>query len=283
MESETKHQERAPAQIKICGLRREEDIHIVNELKPEYIGFVFYEKSKRNVTEEQAERLRNMLSEDIIPVGVFVDADIEFVAGLLKKKIISIAQLHGHESEEYIKKLRRLLSLNSENDDSFSDIDLTMKYQHSIAGKNSDYYAPVNGIDEDETHVEQVLVNENFQSESRRITGEKTQIETHVPKIIKAFLVKGEDDIAKAQQSPADYILFDQGLGSGETFDWDMAERLLKDFPKPYFLAGGLDQNNVREAIDRLKPYAVDISSRVETDGFKDREKIKAFIDAVRR
>ena len=237
MEAATKADNRSPAKIKICGLRREEDIRIINELKPEYVGFVFYEKSKRNVTEEQAERFRNMLFRDIISVGVFVDADLEKVARLLGKGVISIAQLHGHESGEYIKELRRMVTLNSENDRSFSSFNPVMK------------------------------------SPTRR----------HSPKIIKAFLVRGEEDIRQAEKSTADYILFDQGLGSGETFDWDMAQELLRDFPKPYFLAGGLDENNVREAIEKLHPYVVDISSKVETEGFKDREKIKAFIDAVRR
>ena len=96
---------------------------------------------------------------------------------------------------------------------------------------------------------------------------------------MKAFLIRSEKDLQAARETKADYILFDNGLGSGETFNWE----ILKDFRKPYFLAGGLTDANVTGAIQRLSPYAVDISSGVETDGYKDPDKIKSFIDAVRR
>ncbi|ETP73222.1 phosphoribosylanthranilate isomerase [Lachnospiraceae bacterium JC7] len=206
--------------VKICGLRRQEDIEAVNRLRPEYIGFVFYEKSRRNVTEEEAMALREALDPDIISVGVFVDAEPELILRLMRKGIISIAQLHGHETEEYIEKLKKEMEI---------------------------------GFGEPEHE-------RGF-------------------KVMKAFLVKTEEDLAAARETDADYILFDNGLGSGESFDWE----ILRDFPKPYFLAGGLTDANVSDAIQRLSPYAVDISSGVETDGFKDPEKMRSFIDAVRR
>lgn len=94
--------------IKLCGLSRPVDIEEANRLKPEYIGFVFAEKSRRYVTPEQAAQLKLQLSPDIKAVGVFVDAPTELIIELLDKKTIDIAQLHGDEDEDYIKQLRSL-------------------------------------------------------------------------------------------------------------------------------------------------------------------------------
>ena len=81
--------------------------------------------------------------------------------------------------------------------------------------------------------------------------------------------------------SQADYLLFDAPVaGSGQTFDWD----LLKDqkIQQDFFIAGGLTVDNVRQARETFQPYAVDVSSGVETDGRKDIEKIKAFIEGAK-
>ncbi|MCR5415617.1 MAG: tryptophan synthase subunit beta [Pseudobutyrivibrio sp.] len=91
--------------IKLCGLTREADIEQANELKPEYIGFVFYEKSRRNVSRQQAKHLKSMLNPEIKAVGVFVDAPTKEVEDLFNENIIDVAQLHGHEDEDYIKEL----------------------------------------------------------------------------------------------------------------------------------------------------------------------------------
>lgn len=97
--------------------------------------------------------------------------------------------------------------------------------------------------------------------------------------IIKAFSVTGENDVKSALQSKADLILLDSPLaGSGKQFNWN----LLKNITVPYFLAGGLNHENVFEAVQKLKPYAVDVSSGIETDGFKDFDKMKRFA-AVRK
>lgn len=96
--------------------------------------------------------------------------------------------------------------------------------------------------------------------------------------IIKAFRVKNRDDILAANRSLADYVLLDSGAGSGETFAWS----LLQEMKRPYFLAGGLTPENVTSAIEALHPFAVDASSSLETDGFKDKEKMTAFVHAVR-
>ena len=238
--------------VKICGLRRREDIEAVNRLKPEYIGFVFYEKSRRNVTEEEAMALRKALDPDIISVGVFVDAEPELILRLVKKGIISVAQLHGHETEEYIEKLKKEMEKDRvESDDGSRERE-----------------AKISSMPEDDIKVREV--------EPEHEKGFEYEKEF---KVMKAFLIRSEKDLQAARETKADYILFDNGLGSGETFNWE----ILKDFRKPYFLAGGLTDANVTGAIQRLSPYAVDISSGVETDGYKDPDKIKSFIDAVRR
>ncbi|MBR4144587.1 MAG: phosphoribosylanthranilate isomerase [Lachnospiraceae bacterium] len=92
--------------IKLCGLRRAEDIEAANLLKPDYIGFVFYKKSKRYISFEQARILKSMLK--VKAVGVFVDENPKLVADFLEKGIIDLAQLHGSEDEAYIKTLRKL-------------------------------------------------------------------------------------------------------------------------------------------------------------------------------
>ncbi len=195
--------------IKLCGLKRPQDIQAANELLPAYIGFVFAPKSRRYVHPDRAEELRRMLNPDIIPVGVFVNETPETVAALLDRGIIDIAQLHGKEDEAYIRRLRQL---------------------------------------------------------------------TKKP-LIQAFRIDTPADVAAAQASTADYVLLDSGAGgTGTCFDWS----LLQDIQRPYFLAGGLTPENVGGAVATLHPYAVDVSSGIETDGAKDKEKMTQFVRAVR-
>jgi phosphoribosylanthranilate isomerase len=98
--------------------------------------------------------------------------------------------------------------------------------------------------------------------------------------IIKAFSVKGEGDIRNANESSADYVLLDAGDGgTGTAFD----RELLAGMNRPYFLAGGLDPSTVGEAVRRWRPYGVDVSSGIETDGVKDADKMREFVDHVRK
>ena len=96
--------------------------------------------------------------------------------------------------------------------------------------------------------------------------------------VIKAFKADEEGALEKALHTTADYVLIDSGAGTGKKFDWN----ILKDFKREYFLAGGLDPDSVGEAISLLEPFAVHVSSGVETDGIKDIEKIEKFIKAVK-
>ena len=194
--------------IKICGLKCPEDIAYVNEAKPDYCGFII--EFPRNVTGDQVRILIAELDKNIIPVGVFVNAAPERVEELLLDGTIRIAQLHGQEDDDYIRRIQ----------------------------KN---------------------------------TGSQ---------VIKAFSVKAAQDIELALKSPADYILLDQGGGgTGQTFDWS----LIPEIKRPFFLAGGLGADNLEQAVDTIRPYAVDLSSSVETDGVKDRSKILEAVSLVHK
>ena len=195
--------------VKICGLRRACDIEAANELRPDYVGFVFANGSKRYVSLEEAKALRSMLDPGISAVGVFVDADPSFIEDILDSGTIDMIQLHGNEDGGYIDRLRSSSS------------------------------AP----------------------------------------IVKAFRIGDGMDVDEIMSCPADHIMLDSGAGTGNVFDWNMIENM----NRPYFLAGGLSADNVEEAIERLHPFAVDVSSGIETDGFKDKTKMAAFVAAVRR
>lgn len=97
--------------------------------------------------------------------------------------------------------------------------------------------------------------------------------------IIKAFKVSSENDIALANSSGADYVLLDSGTGSGKFFD----HTLISGIDRPFFLAGGLTPENAAEIARRYKPYALDVSSGIETNGLKDKNKMAALIAAVRK
>ena len=105
--------------------------------------------------------------------------------------------------------------------------------------------------------------------------------------VIKAFSVKTKEDLNAAAESPADYVLLDNGAGgTGTVFDWGIlgadAGGNLKTFSRPFFLAGGLTPENVGAAIRQCRPWAVDTSSALETDRKKDPAKMRAFVNAVR-
>ena len=195
--------------IKLCGLMRPEDAEAANELKPDFAGLVFWERSRRFVDQDQAKLLRQILDPSIPVVGVFVDQPMDRILELLDQDILQMAQLHGHESEEELNYLK---------------------------------------------------------------------VRSDRP-VIRAVKVRYEKDLLFARHSAADYILLDNGTGTGETFDWTLMDDRLA---RPIFLAGGLNEENVRDAICRYRPYAVDVSSGIETEGRKDPEKMKRFVRAVR-
>ena len=95
---------------------------------------------------------------------------------------------------------------------------------------------------------------------------------------IQAVQVDGDGHVPNSQ---ADYLLFDAPVaGSGQTFDWGRLDTT--GLAQPFFIAGGLNEDNVARAIQHFSPFAVDVSSGVETDGQKDHEKIRRFIERVK-
>ena len=98
--------------------------------------------------------------------------------------------------------------------------------------------------------------------------------------IIQAFTMQTSNDINRAEASSADLILLDSGAGTGTVFNWSLIRRRIK---RPFFLAGGLNPENVSEAIRTLSPYGVDVSSGIEINGKKDRHKMEAFTASVRK
>lgn len=199
--------------IKICGLTKPEDIAAVNKFMPDYIGFVFYEKSRRFIEMPKAAMLKKSLDSSISAVGVFVNADINYIETLCRQGIIDLVQLHGTESEEYVKRLKAL---------------------------------------------------------------------TDKP-LIRAVRVKSREDILKAENTACDYLLLDTYCGgfggSGKSFD----HKIIPSLEKPYFLAGGINKDNICTAAENCKPYCMDVSSGCETDGVKDERKIKEIISIVRK
>lgn len=97
--------------------------------------------------------------------------------------------------------------------------------------------------------------------------------------IWKAFKVRSPEDLSAANASTADLVILDNGYGTGEAFDWSLAGSV----ERPFLLAGGLNPENISEAIRQLHPYGLDLSSGVETDKKKDPKKIQAAVDAARK
>lgn len=196
------------AKIKICGLFREEDIDYVNEALPDFIGFVFSHRRNRYISPQKAAQLKARLNPKIKAVGVFTDADKNFILSLVKNGIIDLIQLHSNEDEEYISFLK--------------------------------------------SH-------------------------TAVP-VIKAVSFKNNRSAELWNNSQADYILLDNGNGgTGKSFNWNM----IGTFDKPFFLAGGINENNIDSAV-KLNPFCIDVSSGAETNGVKDKEKILNLVRKIR-
>ena len=192
--------------IKFCGIRRPEDAAYVNEVKPDYAGFILA-KSRRQITKEQAMELRSLILPEIPVVGVFVNEKPETIIRCVKEKAIDMVQLHGDESNEEVLQIKEA-------------------------------------------------------------TGAK---------VIKAVRAKDVESIRKADVMDCDYLLIDAyqpGVygGTGNAFDWTM---IPEDLRHPFFLAGGLNASNVRQAMQQVPAYALDISGGIEIDGCKNLEKMK--------
>ena len=196
--------------MKFCGMTREKDIYAVNEARPLFCGFIInVPKSSRNLSLRDAKYLAGLLSEDIFPVGVFVNEPLSTIVQMCQGGVITTVQLHGDEDDDFVDAVR---------DEACPSL------------------------------------------------------------IIQAFKIRTPEDMQRARRSHADMILLDNGWGTGQRFDWS----LVGEVGRPFMLAGGLSPDNVAEAIRELHPWAVDMSSGLETDGLKDEDKIAKAAEAVR-
>ena len=225
----------------------------MNKYRPDYIGFVFA-GSKRKVTKEQATELRKMLNPDILVVGVFVNEGIDKIVDLVEDKVIDLIQLHGDEDKEYIIELREALSTKQ----------IDAKIIKAIRVKSGDNVKEI--LMRNDLLIDDLL-DENVQKNEKYNLSDKKRCFKNNYKLI----------------TQIDYILFDtysskEYGGTGQAFDWN----ILKDIKQPFFLAGGLNSENVNDAIKTCNPYVVDVSSAVETDGYKDEEKIREFITKIK-
>ena len=244
--------------VKICGMRRLEDIEMANRHKPDYIGFVFAE-SPRKVSYEQAKQLSNILSEDIVPVGVFVDEHMKLIVDLFKDGIIEIAQLHGDEDEKYIRDLK---------DKSIEETGREIPIINAIEIKD-------NG---DKGTGDKGTCNNGAADKG---TGDKGIGNNGAAENDDENDADFNDKLLEWRDSASDYFILDSGKGSGKTFDWSLIDKDSEFFRNSIFLAGGLSSENLLSAIEEFNPFAVDLSSSVETDGFKDEKKIKEIIEII--
>jgi phosphoribosylanthranilate isomerase len=199
--------------VKICGITSVDDAEAAVEAGADALGLVFYQGSPRCVTLEKATEISAVLPVSVARVGVFVDAEEEFVRDAIDAAGLDTIQLHGKETPEYCARFE--------------------------------------------------LVS-----------------------VWKAFHMEGPDALGKLQGYPTSAWLLDSHVpgqlgGTGAKFNWDLAVAA-KEFGRPIVLAGGLTPENVREAIDRVQPWGVDVSSGVErAPGRKIAARMKAFVEAV--
>jgi phosphoribosylanthranilate isomerase len=199
--------------VKICGITSVEDGLAAAGAGADAIGLMFYEQSPRHITLETAAGISRQLPPFVTRVGVFVNADEEFVVRAITECGLNILQFHGDESPEFCRQF------------------------------------PVMSL--------------------------------------KAFRIRDRDSLEQLKAYETDAWLLDAYVkdargGTGASFNWDLAIDAQK-LGRPIFLAGGLTPENVGEAIRRVHPYGVDVSSGVESSpGKKDHAKVRAFVKAAK-
>jgi len=199
--------------VKICGITNLADAQAVVDAGADALGFIFYDKSPRYITIQQASEISKQLNPFIMRVGVFVNAPEDFILSAMGKCQLSMLQFHGDEPPPFCTEFG-LMSM-------------------------------------------------------------------------KAFRVRDAGTLKEFPKFQTDAYLLDTYSsstlgGTGKTFNWDLAIEAQK-LGKPIFLSGGLTPDNVAEAVRRVRPFGVDVSSGVESvPGKKDHAKIKAFVEAVR-
>ena len=201
--------------LKLCGMRRPEDIQAANRCRPDYVGFVFA-PSRRRVTPREARELRKLLDPAVQAVGVFVNCPLRELAEIAQTVGLDVIQLHGDEDRAYLAGLRELLQ------------------------------SPV----------------------------------------WKAVRVKSQEEIWEADGLGADALLLDaftEGSygGTGARTDWELITRT--EVRTPFLLAGGLNASNLAQAVETVRPWGVDLSGGIETDGWKDPAKMEQVARLIRK
>ncbi len=200
---------------KICGLKDIESINAAVSNGADYIGFIFYPPSPRNIPPEDAAKLAARVEGEVSTVAVFVDPSDSDIDSVLKHFIPSYLQLHGSETPERVSEIKE-------------------KY--------------------------------------------------NIP-IIKALPIEFISDMAVSEEykNLVEIFLFDaKNAGSGESFSWKILKN--KIFSIPYMLAGGINSDNAKEAIEVAGAKIIDVSSGVESErGVKDPVKIKEFLKIVKK
>jgi len=204
--------------IKICGIQNEDTLLCCEKNNVNFFGMIFYEKSPRNISIENANLLQKKSKDlNINGVGVFVNENINKLEEIIKNIKLRFIQLHGIEDETYIKNIKKI------------------------------------GV-----------------------------------KIIKSISISSIDDLNQINKyDNADYFLFDYKPlkgelpgGNAKSFDWKILRNLVTD--KPWFLSGGINTNNIRQIVDDINPFGIDLSSGVEKElGIKDNGIINNFIDEL--
>lgn len=198
--------------VKICGIRTSSAALAAEAGGADYVGFVFYKKSRRYITAEDAEKIASSISAPL-KVGVFVDEQPEEILRTFRVAGLDLVQLHGHEDADFAKGL---------------------------------------GLP-----------------------------------LIKAFRWGDDFSVSEANSYGAKYILIDSfspgsAGGTGKSFSWQEAREAAESLSVPFFVAGGISEENVREAANVFHPFGVDVSGSLEINGEKSPEKILRFLDLAK-
>ena len=233
--------------VKMCGISKVETIPAIVEAKPDYMGLVFA-PSKRQVTVEQAKTLVDELHKQYETTYGEVTAPMN--ADTAQDSQDNQEFVQGNSNFEKIKTVGVFVNETVEN---------LLKIAEEVKLDVIQLHG-----DEDESFIQTLKEQSNVE-------------------VWKAVQVRSAADAEKWIDSSADMLLFDayhkdERGGTGEVFDWSS----LDEFERPFMLAGGIDSTNVARAIRTVRPYGIDISSGIETEGVKDDEKIKAFTNIVR-
>ena len=205
--------------IKICGIKNEETLMCCEKNNVNFFGMIFYPRSPRNISLENASILQKRSKKlNIKGVGVFVNKNINELEEIIKNLKLRFIQLHGTEDEAYINNLKKY------------DV-----------------------------------------------------------KIIKSISISKKSDLSVVNKyQSVDYFLFDYTPlkdelpgGNSKSFDWNILNHL--ETNKPWFLSGGINANNIKQILDDINPFGIDLSSGVEKElGIKDNHIINNFISKLK-